>query len=199
MQLVGVALLLISIGTILAPIGAVVVIYRDNLPNLVIPVELSSEDNLLSPIIGDFGGFGDVNVTDNLTTDHDSLLAPVFVDAQIDAADRSFTITVNFTNTFSFNLTLNSLSAGVICHEHNYLLGNVSVNGPITIRSDETSQIYITGSWTQDAENHVSTMHEGQTSINVDLIDLTIDVNGINVHNKEPINIGGVALSVDQQ
>jgi hypothetical protein len=192
MQFVGVALLLISIGTILAPIGAVVVMYRDNLPALVIPVELSGGNSSLISL-GNFND-GNYNVIDNSTTNQGSFLAPVFVDAQINEESRSFTITVNFTNTFNFNLTLESLSAGVNCDEHNYLLGNLGVNGPITIISGETSQIHVSGSWTQDAENHCTTLHEGQTSINLNLIDLTITVNGVKIHETEPVNIGEIPL-----
>jgi hypothetical protein len=74
-------------------------------------------------------------------------------------------------------------------------LGNVSVVGPINIISGETAQIHITGSWTQEAENHFITLHPNQDSINVNLIDLTVNVNGLIIHQTEPVNIGDIAFT----
>jgi hypothetical protein len=191
MQLVGVALVLISIGTILAPIGAVVIMYRDNLPQIVIPAEITDLMNGNSSSILSHYGVDE----GNLTSDQGSFLAPVFVSSEIDNTTRTFNILVNFTNSFTFNLTLNEVSAGIACSEHNFLLGNVSVVGPINISSGETAQIHITGSWTQEAENHFITLHPNQDSINVNLIDLTVNVNGLIIHQTEPVNIGDIAFA----
>ncbi len=190
MQLVGVILVLISIGTIVAPIGAVVVMYRDNLPQIVIPAEISDLIN------GNGTSIFNTHSLDsgNFTSEQDNFLAPVFVSSEVNRVDRTFDIVVNFTNTFTFNFTLNSLTAGVECTEHSYLLGNVSVNGPLTLPSGETVQIHVAGSWTQDAENHVIAQHSDANSINVKLVDLTINVSGIIIHQTEPVEIGEISF-----
>jgi hypothetical protein len=191
MQLVGVALVLISIGTILAPIGAVVIMYRDNLPQIVIPAEITDLMNGNSSSILSHYGFDE----GNFTSEQDSFLAPVFVSSEINNTTRTFDILVNFTNTFTFNLTLNELSAGIACSEHSFLLGNVSVIGPIAIVSGQTAQIHVTGSWTQEAENHFIAQHQNEDAINVNLVDLTVDVNGLIIHQTEPVNIGDIAFT----
>ena len=186
MQAIGIILLLISIGTIVGPVGAVVVMYRDNLIQLVIPPQINDIIN----------GNGINTITqDNGSSGPGGFLAPVFVGAQIDNASRTFTVTVNFTNTFNLNLTLNGLSAGVECSQHNYPLGTISTNGVIEVLSGETTQITISGPWTQDAENHFTTEHAGATAIDVNLVNLTIDVNGITVQQSEPISVGSVPLT----
>jgi hypothetical protein len=187
LQLVGIVLLLISIGTIVGPVGAVVVMYSANLPELVIPVELTNGNSTIAQLINGIGN--------NNTSDQNSFLRPVFVGAEVDNVGRTFTVTINFTNTLGFDLTLNTLSAGIVCPKHNFQVGNVSINSPVTLVSGETTQITVSGLWTQDAENHFTTQHAGQTSINIDLVNLTLDVNGITVHQTEPVNISGVPLN----
>jgi hypothetical protein len=186
MQAVGLILLLISIGTVVGPVGAVVVMYRDNLVQLVVPPEINDIINGNSTL---------ANITqDNGASGSGGFLTPVFVGSQIDSMSRTFTVTVNFTNTFNLNFTLNGLTAGVVCSQHNYPLGNINLNGVIEILSGETTQITASGSWTQDAENHFLTEHLGATAIDVNLVDLTINVNGITVQQTEPISVGSVPI-----
>jgi hypothetical protein len=190
MQAVGVILFLISIGTVVAPVGAVVLMYRDNLTQLVVPPEITDIINGNSPILqqdlGISGGTG--------PSGPEGAMAISVVDKQIDAASRTFTITVNFTNPLNLNFTLNTLAADVQCSEHNYPLGSVGLNGAVEIPAGKASLITVMGFWTQDAENHFLTEHAGKTAINVNLVNVTIDLNGIVIQQNEPINIGDVPL-----
>ena len=63
MQAIGIVLLLISIGTIVGPIGAVVVMYRDNLPGLVITPQIRDMMNGNSTILP----FGTTQITTIIT------------------------------------------------------------------------------------------------------------------------------------
>jgi hypothetical protein len=186
MQAVGIILLLISIGTTVGPVGAVVVIYRDNLVQLVVPPQINDIINSNSAI--------NTITQDNGISGQGGFLTPVFVGAQIDNVSRTFAVTVNFTNTFNLNLTLNGLSAGVFCSQHNYPLGNIGINGVIEVLSGETTRITVSGAWTQVAENHFTTEHAGETAIDVNLVNLTVNVNGITVQQTEPISVGSVPL-----
>jgi len=89
--------------------------YRDNLVQLVVPVQITDILN------------GNSTIFQGNT-------------AQIDIASRTFTFTVNFTNTFIFDLTLDNVSAEAVCAQHNYPLGNISFNGTILITSGETAK-----------------------------------------------------------
>jgi hypothetical protein len=192
MQTIGIILLLISIGTIVGPVGAVVVMYRDNLTEIVLPPQLSDIINGNSSIfVANNNGDG----SNAATSLEQQVLAPVFVGAQINNVSRTFTVTVNFTNTFNYDLTVNSISAGVECSQHNYPLGSISLNGVVAVLAGQSSQITVSGTWTQDAENHVRIEHPGAISVNVNLIDLTINVNGIVIQETEPISVGDVPIT----
>jgi len=183
MQIVGVILLLISIGTVVGPVGAVVYLHQDNLMQLVVPPEINQIIN------GNVVALNDAVGTDQ------SILAPVFVGAQINNVSRTFTVTVNFTNTFDYNFTLKGLSSTVVCADHDYALGNIGLSNIVEIHAGETAQITVTGAWTQEAENHVITEHPNATSINVNLTNLVMNVNDITIEQNEPISVGDIPIT----
>ncbi|MCW4019497.1 MAG: hypothetical protein NWF00_12610 [Candidatus Bathyarchaeota archaeon] len=181
-------MLLISIGTVAAPVGAVVVMYSDNLVALVVPPEITE-------IIEDSGGLIPNNLNgDGNSTSQGEFMTPVLVNSKFDRASRTFSVTVNFTNTFNLNLTLNEFAANAECDEHHFRLGSISLTEPVEILAGQTTQITVSGYWTQEAELHFITEHLGETAINVNLVDLTINLNGITVQQSDPINIGNVPL-----
>jgi hypothetical protein len=196
MQIIGVILVLISVGTIVGPIGAVAFTYRDNLVQLVVPPQINDLMNGNSSIFyanttnpdgeGEGIGTGD--------SDFGGILAPVIVDTQIDNVSRTFSLTVNFTNTFNIDLTLNQFSADAISSQDNYPLGSVQLSQPVQINAGQTAQLFITGLWTQNAENYFTTQHAGSTSIDVSLVNVLIDVNGITIQQTEPVSIGSVPI-----
>jgi hypothetical protein len=126
------------------------------------------------------------NQNGNNNTGDSGFLAPVYVSSSYDSSTRTVTVTVNYTNTFGINLTLKELSGTVVCTEHNYVLGTIGLAQPVELPADQTTQITVTGSWTQDAEDHITTLHPGATSINVNLNNLTINVNDITIHKANP-------------
>ncbi len=192
MQAVALILLLISVGTLVGPIGAVAVVYRNNLAQVVVPPQLNDIIN------GNILNETTVNETQNNGSGSNAgeFMMPIFVGANVDNVSRTFSITVNFTNTFNFDLTLNSLSANVVCSQHNYSLGSITLaGGPIQINSGETHQVTVSGVWTQDAENHVKTEHPNAATIDVNLVNLTVDVNGITIVQSEPVSVPNVPLT----
>jgi hypothetical protein len=212
MQAVGIILLLISIGTVVGPIGAVVITYANNPIQMVVPPELTNVINKalnVSPqsYVGNNTNINNEGNNETVPIDGDngndneignpsgSFLAPVLVGAEVDNTSRTFSVTVNFTNTFGFDLTLNEISANVVCSQHNFQLGSVGLAEPIALFSDQTAQIIVSGSWTQEAENHVQTNHAGATSIDASLINLRINVNGLTIEQPGPISVGSVPLS----
>ena len=206
MQALSVVLLLISVGCIVGPIAGVVIMYKDNLSHLVSPSQInnllnsaqtSNNNNNPNNNIGS-GNFG-VGTNNNNGNGNDNsgggLINPVFVGAQINNEAKTFTATVNVTNNFGYDLTVNSINATVESSQDNYPLGTISLTNPVTILAGQTTPLTISGAWTQDAENHVLNNDGGTSSIDVNLVNTTIDVNGIVIQETQPINVGNVPLT----
>jgi hypothetical protein len=140
-------------------------------------------EDVLSEDGAGLGDLGSVNI-----------VAPVIVDKQIDAVSRVFTLTINFTNPIVIDLVLNTFSASAVCSQHNYPLGCVQLGEAVEIGSGQTAQLTISGSWTQDAENHFVNEHGGAQAIDASIIDIEIDVNGITIQQAGPLSIGSVPI-----
>jgi hypothetical protein len=189
MRLISVILFIISVGLIVGPVGAVVYTYREDLSGLVIPSQLK---DLLQ---GDTSSF--LNGANN---DGDSflggLIEPVFVGSTVDSQTRTFTMTVNITNNFTYDLTLNSLSADVKSTQDNYHLVTISLSKPVTMISGEASTVTVNGQWSQEAEALFLNNYSQELSIDVALDNIIIDLNGIIVESTEPFPIGNIPLSL---
>jgi hypothetical protein len=195
-------LLLISIGTIVGPIGAVAFVYRDNLVQLVVPPQISNLTGGINHIMNDSGNNNNNNNSDNGNNSNNNnsggvggFINPVFVSDQINNETQTFTVTVNVTNNFGYDLTVNSINATVESSQDNYPLGAISLTAPVTILAGQTSEVTVSGFWTQDAENYVLNNYGNATSIDVNLVNTTIDVNGITIQSNQPINVGNIPLT----
>jgi hypothetical protein len=62
------------------------------------------------------------------------------------------------------------------------------------MHAGETAIITVFVTWTQEALNHFQTDHAGEKSIDIDLVNLTISLKGINVQANEPIKIPNVPI-----
>jgi hypothetical protein len=191
LQIVGVILLLISIGTTVGPIGAVVVMNSDDLTQVVIPPEIedifSGDSSLLAPILSGESGEGDFNI---------GLIMPKFVSSTFDEAAQTFSVTVNVTNILNYDLTLNALTATVTATQGGAELATVHLSNPVTIPAGEWSMVTVSGTWTQAAEDYYNN-NSSASSINVTLYSAAIDVNGIVVQMTEPIVIGDIPLTLE--
>ena len=192
MQALSIVLLLISIGTILGPIGAVVIIYHNDLSQLVIPPQIRDIMNGNSNLIphGNSNGNGNSGMG--------GLLNPVFVSAQIDDRAHTFTVTFDVTNNLNYDLTLNSFNTDVEITQANYPGGSLSLSNPVTVLAGQTVQLTISGHWTQDAQNYIANNYPGATSFDIYLANTTINVNGITIQINEPIEVGNVPIHVER-
>ena len=120
---------------------------------------------------------------------------PTLVNANIDNVSRTFTLTVNYTNNLAYDLTLNNFTADVQLSQDNYPLGSVSLTNPVNLPAGQASLITVSGFWTQDAENHISTSFPGASSVDVNLVDTTVNVNGIIIQQSQPISVGNIPLT----
>lgn len=196
MQVVSVILVLISIGTIAAPVGTVVFMYRDNLTGLVIPPQLEGiiGGGNMGGLFGGGGGGNDNgggnsigdNTTNNSNGNNDEgsggFITPSYVGSTYDVASRTFSVTISVKSGFDYDLTINSLSADTQTTQEHHALGSITLsNGPVTILAGQSAQLTVSGFWTQDGENFILSNYQGASSIYVDLVNMVIDVNGVTV------------------
>jgi hypothetical protein len=146
------------------------------------------------PLIGmllayqnDFMGLVMPSLPENLET-------PTFVESQYDEASRTVSMTFSFKNPLDTDLTINSMSANLECEAHNFPLGTAELDNPVKIRAGETKLVTISGTWTEEALDHFQAEHSGETSVDVELVDLSLDLKGMKIQTDQHIPIEDVPL-----
>jgi hypothetical protein len=205
MQVVAVILLIISLGTTVGPVGAVVVMYRDNLPGLVIPPQVQelmngNNSSIVQTIFynGDSGFNGGTDDTGNGTDELSPMgfVMPTFVSASVDAATKTFSVTVNVTDFLRYDLTLYTINATVENTQTCQELATIHLlDSPITIPAGQYAFVTVAGEWTQAAEDYLAA-NPNATSIPVTLTNAVINVSGFTVATGQPINIGNIPLTL---
>lgn len=183
MQVVGLILTLLSITLVVAPVGAVVVIYQNNLTELVIPPEINSL------ITGDDSGSSFL-LNDSAPTDFGQLITPTFVSADVNKDANTFTVVMDVTNNVNYTFSLNSFSTDVQSTQDGYQLVSVQLsNPPVTLTPGGTSRVTIVGSWSDAAETYFTQNYAQATSVSVQLVNTSVDVNGISITLSDPITV----------
>jgi hypothetical protein len=185
MNILGALLAILNIVTILGPVAGVAVMYQNNLQATVIPPQIQDLIN---------GGNGNLGSDESLFSGA-SFQLPQFVSATADTIARSVTINLNFTNPLNYDLNLNSITADIVCQEHNFTLGHANLVQPTILRANITSNLEIVCQWTLESENHFLTDHAGALGVDVNIVGLTIDVNGITIQSSEPYSIPNLPIS----
>ena len=158
-------LIAISIAIAVGPIGVGLLMYQNNIAALIMPEEpkFIKEAQEFSNITGDTWHY-------NPTT---------------------HTASFSFPNPFSTTLTFNSISADVYCSEHNILVGHMSFSSPTNIPSKSSGLISLVITFTTQGEAHIIAYHGG--TLNVDIRNMNINIQGITLRSKEPIEIGTIS------
>jgi hypothetical protein len=165
--------------------------YQGNLQELVIPPEINGL------ITGEGSSLFLVNDTSGDGSAITNIVVPTFVSADIDNDANTFTVIMDVTNNVNYTFVLNTFRTDVKTTRDNYQLVTVNlVNPPVTLTPGGTSRVTIVGAWNQDAENYVVQNYASASTINVQLENTTIDVNGITVTLSQPIAID-VPLSLE--
>lgn len=170
-------LTVLSIAIIVVPIAGVVYAYRGNLVGLVLPPELESL------------------ASGNYSTSRFQPPTPAG-QPTYDPATNTFTFSFKFTNPLQNAISVENLSADVICKEYGVLLGNISVSQQVTLAPSETVAVSASGCWTQVALDHFKAYHSGpeDDDINVALENVNVYVAGVQVHIDELADAGWVPL-----
>lgn len=187
MNLFGVLLVILNVTTVLGPIAGVALVYQNNLEEMVIPPHIQD-------IITSGTGNSDINAA--ALFNGEALQLPQFVSTSIDSAARSVTIVLSFENPLEVDLNMKSFSAEVVCSDHSFTVGQASLTNPTTLKAKQTSKMNVVCQWTLEAENHFAASHAGSSGVDLDVIGIKIDVNGITIQSNEKYHIPNLPVAM---
>ena len=170
LHVLGLILVLINVGAIAAPVTAVVVMHQSNLVEIIVPPEVEE-------------------IVTNTFSVGPSFSLPQLIDSEYNQEDRTVAATFSFANPFAFELRVNSLFADVQCSEHSFMLGSASLKEAVQLNPDQSTIITVVFRWTEAAESHFKTEHAEANNISIDLVNIAIDVSGIDIETPEHVNL----------
>jgi hypothetical protein len=188
MQLLGLILILINIGAIVGPIAGVIIYYQGNVQEMIIPPEVENivTDTMEVLTMSESNPSNPENPGSSTTT---SFAMPQYVSSSFDVAARTVTAVFNLTNPLNITLTVNVVSAEVKCHTHGIMLGHATMPSPVEIQPAKTADLTVVFTWTQAAQEHILNSHTSETTINVDLVNISVSVSGITLDVPETYNV----------
>ncbi len=191
MQKVSVILTIIDIALILGPIAGVVLLSDGNWQEMIIPPELgdlvSGSSNPLNQT--NLGG-----ILGNSSNPQDQLKISAPTVSNVDLTARTVAFTFNFTNPLAIDLTLESFNGTVRCVKHQFPLGTAALNNAVEVKASQITSVSVTFAWTQAAQEHFASAHTGASTIDVQIINPTVNLSGIVLQLTEPINVPDVPL-----
>ena len=180
MDKVRVALVLITIGITVGPVLGMVLVYRDNLPGLIIP---SGIDAIMN-------GMQNSNPSNIVQPDQ---VGPS--DVKYDMSSRTFTANFPMRNPFPFDTTIDSMTGNITCDEHTFALGPVALKNPVSMSVGQTVTVTVQGTWTEDAVNHLKSAHQGEKTVKVSLVGAVIKAGSLTIKYSERISVGEIPLT----
>ncbi len=185
LRIVKLALTLLSILIIVAPIVFVVLQNQNDLMALVVPPQV------LQLINGDDNG---EDMASSFLGSDFKLPEPVG-EPQFDAATKTASFSFDFTNPLKTDLSVNELSGGVVTSD-GIFLGNVSIKDPIKLAPGESVDITALGVLSDEGFNYLK--NTNLSSVNLDFVDFNVDVAGVMVHIDKQ-NIGDIQIPPELQ
>jgi hypothetical protein len=180
-------LLFLTIAITITPIVIEVLLYRDNLLDLIIPPEIANIVNNQSSNSNEMGINGN-----NLLNPEFELPKPVG-DPQYNPETKTVSYTFNFTNPLQTPLEIDELQAGLVSHNDGFFLGNITINKPLKLDPGQTVDITALGILSDDAINYLKSQSATQNSINLDFVNLNVDLSGIQLQ-LDKQNIGNIPI-----
>lgn len=181
MKKVKVLLTLLSVIIAVAPITAEILLYQDNLVGLIIPPEIT---NLLN------GGVSTVTGEIGNTPFEPPMLSG---EPQFFPENNTVKFNYNFTNPLNTEISIKTLQAKVVCHDHGFQLGEVSID-PATLKPGQTIDITAFGVLSDEALKHIAAQHAGQSSINADFENLIVEMGGVTIQMDLQQYVGGIPI-----
>jgi hypothetical protein len=172
---IGIVLTLISVLCTAGPLVGAVIVYQSNPVGLVVPPEVN---DLVGNGFGNMSNFG----------------MPQIVSAVYDFSQHTEKLVFNFTNPVNMTFTVKSAYAEVRCHEDQMFLANATLTSPVSIGPCETVNVTAVCAWTPQTETYFQTAHTGASTLNVDLTQLTININDVTVVLSQPLEISNIPI-----
>ena len=243
-QALKIILVLITIGCIVGPIGTVVIMYRNNLSQMVITPQIqqlthsdnnnsnnngnnnsnnnnngnsnnpttSNPNNNVGNNNGSNGNINGNNQNNNNSNNNNSNdsnnnggsnnnnspsgVNPTFLNGQINTAQKTITLTFSITNNLNKATTISEMSGIVEVTNDQYQLGTVSIqHGPVTISSSQTITVTVSGSLTQDGQNHLGQDYKGVTSLDITIPNGSFTEDGVTNQSQQPQDLGVVTVN----
>lgn len=187
MKKLKIILLFLTIAITITPIVIEVLLYRDNLLDLIIPPEIANIVNNQSNNSNEKGINGN-----NLLNPEFELPKPVG-EPQYNPETKTVSYTFNFTNPLQTPLEIDELQAGLVSHNDGFFLGNITINKPLKLDPGQTVDITALGILSDDAINYLKSQSATQNSINLDFVNLNVDLSGIQLQ-LDKQNIGNIPI-----
>ncbi len=104
--------------------------------------------------------------------------------------------TYNFTNPLNTEITITTLQAEVVCHDHGFPLGQVGID-PSTLQPGQTIDITAFGVLSDEALEHIVTQHAGQSTINADFENLDVEMGGVTIQMDLQQYVGSIPIPME--
>jgi len=175
-------LTLLSALILVGPLTVEVLMYQDNLLGLVLPPQITDLINgkRIETVSGQIA--------------NTPFEAPMLSgEPQYFPENRTVKFTYNFTNPLNTEISVTTLQAKVVCHDHGFLLGEVAVD-PTTLKPGQTVDITAFGVLSEEALEHIRTHHGGQSSINADFQNLNVEMGGVTIQMDLQRGVGNIPI-----
>lgn len=182
---VKIALTILSILIVVAPLAGVAYVYRNNPLGIVLPPQFQD-------LLGGVGSNGSQSSSQLSQSISNFQMPQAIGQPQYDPATGAFSYPFNFTNPLTSSISINQFSAEVV-GENNTPLGNVSIQ-PLSIAPGASGIINVAGTLSQSAVNQLEAEYQSG-SLNVSLENVTVNFGGINIQIPQINNIGSLLTS----
>jgi hypothetical protein len=187
MKKLKIILILLTIAITIAPIAIEVLLYQDNLLDLIIPPQIASIVN------GNSNNSNEKNVNGNNLLNPEFKLPQPVGEPQYNPQTKTISFTLNFTNPLNTPLELDRLQAGLVSHDDGFFLGNITINQPLKIDPGQTVDITALGTLSNGAIDYLKSKSAIQNAINLDFVNLNVDLSGIRLQ-LDKQNIGNAPI-----
>jgi hypothetical protein len=187
MKKLKIILLFLTIAITITPIVIEVLLYRDNLLDLIIPPEIANLANSKS------NNSNEKSINGNNLLNPDFELPKPIGDPQYNPQTKTISYTFNFTNPLQTPLEIDELQAGLVSHNDGFFLGNITINKPLKLDPGQTIDITALGILSDDAIDYLKVQSATQNSINLDFVNLNVDLSGVQLQ-LDKQNIGNIPI-----
>lgn len=182
MKKVKIILTLLTILITVVPIAVELLLYQDNLLGLIIPPQINSLMNS-----------GTINTDIGQVSNTPFQPPQLSGEPQFFPENNTVKFTYNFTNPLSTPITITTLEAQVVCHDHGFPLGAVAID-PTTLQAGQTVDITAFGVLSNEALQHITEQHYGQSAIHADFKNLNVDMAGVTIQMDQQQDIGNIPI-----